>query len=107
MTTIPMKPKQAKILLARAHKFWRGNKRPDSSRRAITRSAVDVFSVLIHLSRMGECVPSIGYLSKRTSYSRSTVVRALRDLRLAGLVAIQRRRQHTPEGSRQTSNRYT
>jgi hypothetical protein len=107
MARITLTAKQAKRVLATAHRFWRNTKMPGTTKRGIQRSAVDVLGILVHLSQLGECVPSLAYIARRTSYSRATVIRALRDLSACGLLHIQRRRKLTPEGSRQTSNRYT
>jgi hypothetical protein len=107
MATITLTARQAKRVLATANRFWRNTKSPGTTKRGIQRSAVDVLSVIVHLSQLGECVPSLAYLAKRTSYSKSTVLRALRDLRACGLFHIQKRRKQTPVGTRQAFNRYT
>lgn len=68
-------------------------------------------SVLICLSQYADedhkCFPSIKRLCEDSEFSKSTVLRALRDLERLGYIQISERFVDFGEGKRQTSNLYT
>ena len=68
-------------------------------------------SVLICLSQYADedhkCFPSIKRLCEDSEFSKSTVLRALRDLERLGFIQISERFVDFGEGKRQTSNLYT
>lgn len=80
---------------------------------SLTHSAVLVYEVLCQLGRTckGEIFPSYEWLASKTDLSRATIARAIRQLKEAGFLAIQRRckrieREGPGPRFEQTSNAY-
>lgn len=80
---------------------------------ALTKAAVEVFEILCQLGRTckGEIFPSYAWLISKTDLSRATIARAIKQLKEAGFLSIQRRckrveREGPGPRFEQTSNAY-
>lgn len=79
----------------------------------LTKSAIEVFEILCQIGRTckGEIFPSYEWLISKTDLSRATIARAIKQLKEAGFLSIQRRckrieREGPGPRFEQTSNAY-